>query len=306
MLKATNLRKEFSTVLAVDGVSLEANRGEILGLIGPNGAGKTTTIRMILNIIQPDSGTITFEGKPFNEEIRDSLGYLPEERGLYKKNKLLNTILYFASLKGIDAREGKRRAYKWLEKFDLLTAYDRKIEELSKGNQQKAQFITSVIHEPDLVILDEPFSGLDPVNQIVLKDIMLDMKHNGKAVIFSTHQMDQAEKLCDNICLINKGRVVLEGDLASVKASYGKNTIRIEFDGDGKILSSNPAFTSSQIYENYAELILANSIQPHIVLREISQKLNIRKFETTEPSLNTIFLEIVGNKRISPEAKETV
>ncbi|MBI5475930.1 MAG: ATP-binding cassette domain-containing protein [Ignavibacteriales bacterium] len=304
MLKATNLRKEFSTVVAVDNVSLDAERGKILGLLGPNGAGKTTTIRMILNIIQPDSGSITFDGKLFTEEMRDLLGYLPEERGLYKKNKLLNTILYFASLKGIDPKEGKRRAYKWLEKFDLLTAYDRKIEELSKGNQQKVQFITSIIHEPDLIILDEPFSGLDPVNQITLKDIMLDLKHAGKAVIFSTHQMDQAEKLCDDICLINKGKVVLEGDLAGVKSGYGKNSIRIEYDGDAKILSSNSAFSASQIYENYAELVLAESAQPHLVLREISQVLNIRKFETTEPSLNSIFLNMVGDKKFSPEVKD--
>lgn len=304
MLTAIDVRKEFATVVAVDGVSLEANRGEILGLLGPNGAGKTTSIRMILNIIQPDSGKILFDGKPFSEEIRDHLGYLPEERGLYRKNKLLNTILYFASLKGIDTAEGKRRAYKWLERFDLLTAYDRKIEELSKGNQQKVQFITSIIHEPDLVILDEPFSGLDPVNQIILKDIMLEMKHQGKAVIFSTHQMDQAEKLCDKICLINKGKVVLEGALADVKSSYGSNTVRIEFDGDPNILSTHPAFSAVQLYDNYAELVLANSIKPHIVLRDISQLLDIRKFENTEPSLNAIFLKMVGTEKRDDQAKE--
>ncbi|MBI5021095.1 MAG: ATP-binding cassette domain-containing protein [Ignavibacteriales bacterium] len=306
MLTTIDIRKEFATVVAVDGVSLEAKRGEILGLLGPNGAGKTTSIRMILNITQPDSGEILFDGKHFSEEIRDRLGYLPEERGLYRKNKLLNTILYFASLKGIDTAEGKRRAYKWLERFDLLTAYDRKIEELSKGNQQKVQFITSVIHEPELVILDEPFSGLDPVNQIILKDIMLEMKHQGKAVIFSTHQMDQAEKLCDNICLINKGKVVLEGALTDVKGSYGSNTVRIEFDGDPKFLSMHPAFSAVQLYDNYAELVLADSIKPHTVLRDISQLLDIRKFENTEPSLNSIFLKMVGTKKSDGQSEESV
>lgn len=294
MLKAINLRKEFTNVLAVDNVSLEAQRGEILGLLGPNGAGKTTTIRMILNILQPDSGTITFDGKTFDEPIRNLLGYLPEERGLYRKNKLLNTILYFASLKGIDAAEGKRRAYKWLERFDLLNKYQSKIEELSKGNQQKVQFIISILHDPELVILDEPFSGLDPVNQILLKDILSELKQQGRAVIFSTHQMEQAEKLCDKICLINKGSVVLDGELSEVKSRYGKNSIHIEYDGDGSFLKDLPFIQQATVYQNYAELVLKNSISTKEILSVVSDKLDVRKFEYVEPSLNSIFIEVVG------------
>jgi len=294
MLIAQHLRKEFTNVVAVDNVSLEAKRGEILGLLGPNGAGKTTTIRMILNIIKPDSGEILFDGKPFDESIRNQLGYLPEERGLYRKNKLLNTVLYFASLKGIDIAEGKRRAYKWLERFDLLNQYQSKIEELSKGNQQKVQFIISVLHEPELIVLDEPFSGLDPVNQILLKDILLELKQKGKAIIFSTHQMEQAEKLCDKICLINKGNVVIDGQISDVKSRYGKNSIHIEYDGDGTFLKELPFVQQATIYQNYAELLLKDSTPTREIISTISDKLDIRKFEYVEPSLNSIFIQVVG------------
>lgn len=303
MLNVSHLRKEFSTVVAVDDVSLQVKRGEVLGLLGPNGAGKTTTIRTILNIIQPDAGSITFDGKLFEGSIRNAIGYLPEERGLYRKNKLLNTILYFASLRGVEIAEAKRRAYEWLKRFDLLNYYERKVEELSKGNQQKVQFIISILHDPQLVILDEPFTGLDPINQILLKDILLELKQRGRAIIFSTHQMDQAERLCDNICLINKGRVVLEGSLVDVKNRYGKNTIHIEYEGDGTSLSSIPSVKAAHVYENFAELVLDGDCQPHEVLRDIASKLAIRKFETSQPSLNTIFLELVGGVR-PPEVTE--
>ncbi len=301
MLIARHLRKEFTNVVAVNDVSLEALRGEILGLLGPNGAGKTTTIRMILNIIQPDYGTITFDSKPFDESIRNRLGYLPEERGLYRKNKLLNTILYFSSLKGIDTAEAKRRAYKWLERFDLLNKYQSKIEELSKGNQQKVQFIISVLHEPELIILDEPFSGLDPVNQILLKDILLELKQKGKAIIFSTHQMEQAEKLCDKICLINKGNVVINGPISDVKSRYGKNSIHIEYDGDGTFLKELPFVQQATVYQNYAELLLKDSVTTREIIFTISNKLDIRKFEYVEPSLNSIFIQVVGLSGIKEE-----
>ncbi len=294
MLKVSQIRKQYSTVVAVDGVSLEARRGEILGLLGPNGAGKTTTIRMILNIIHPDTGTITYDGLPFNEAVRNVIGYLPEERGLYRKNKLLNAIMYFASLRGIASDEAKRRAYDWLKRFDLLNYYDRKIEELSKGNQQKVGFIISVLHDPQLVILDEPFSGLDPINQIMLKDILLELKRQGKAVIFSTHQMDHAEKLCDTICLINTGKVVLEGSLQEIKSRYGKNTIQIIYDGDGSFMPTLPGVKTAHVYENYAELVLNSTNHQSQLLVEIAQKLDVKKFEKVEPSLNAIFLELVG------------
>ncbi|HEV8538312.1 MAG TPA: ATP-binding cassette domain-containing protein [Bacteroidota bacterium] len=294
MLQVTHIRKQYSTVVAVDGISLGVRRGEMLGLLGPNGAGKTTTIRMILNIIRPDAGTITYDDKPFSDAVRNIIGYLPEERGLYRKNKLLNTIIYFARLKGIPPDTARARAREWLERFDLSRYADRKIEELSKGNQQKVGFIISILHEPELVILDEPFSGLDPVNQIVLKDMLMELRRQGRAVIFSTHQMDQAEKLCDTICLINKGKVVLEGSVPEIKSRYGRNTVQIMYDGDGSFVSQLPGVKSADVYENYAELVLDSTNHQSELLIEIARRLNVRKFEHVEPSLNAIFLDLVG------------
>ncbi|MBI1805336.1 MAG: ATP-binding cassette domain-containing protein [Ignavibacteriae bacterium] len=295
MLNVSHVRKQYSTVLAVDDVSLTVQRGQILGLLGPNGAGKTTTIRMILNIIRPDAGMITFDGKLFDETIRNNWGYLPEERGLYRKSTLLNTILYFASLKGMEKNEAKRRAYDWLKRFDLLNCFNQPVEALSKGNQQKVQFIISILHQPHLVILDEPFSGLDPLNQILLKDILMELKHQERAIIFSTHQMDQAEKLCDILCLISKGRVVLDGEVAAVKNRYGNNTVHLEYDGDGSFLKMLASIKTAHIYENFAELILEDHSSPSDVLREIAQKVDVKKFEMSQPSLNAIFLALVGN-----------
>ncbi len=307
MLNVSHVRKQYATVLAVNDVSLTVERGSIVGVLGPNGAGKTTTIRMILNIIQSDAGSITFDGVPFNESIRNRIGYLPEERGLYRKNKLLPTILYFAGLRGIEQSEAKRRAYDWLKRFDLLTYYDKKVEELSKGNQQKVQFITSILHDPELVILDEPFSGLDPLNQILLKDILIELKQRNKAIIFSTHQMDQAEKLCDTISLINRGTVVLEGDLLEVKQRHGKNSVHIEFEGNGSFLSSLPSVKTAQVYENYAEIVMQENAAPNQLLTAVAEKLNVRKFEYVEPSLNSMFIDVVGRvpESLQPAATQT-
>lgn len=298
MLTVSRLYKSFETVVAVEDVSLEVRRGEILGLLGPNGAGKTTTIRSILNIIQPDAGTILFDGKPFDESIRNMIGYLPEERGLYRKSKVLNTIHYFASLKGLNEQESKRLSHYWLERFGFLTFQERKIEELSKGNQQKLQFLISILHSPQLVILDEPFSGLDPVNQILLKDILMELKQQGKAVIFSTHQMEQAERLCDKICLINKGKVVLEGEVHKVKKRYGKNSVHIEYQGDGNFFSSLPFVKKAIVYENFAELVIDNNTDISKLLQALIENIIIRKFEIVEPSLNAIFLELVGGEQL--------
>jgi ABC-2 type transport system ATP-binding protein len=294
MLKATNLRKAFANVVAVDGVSFEIQRGEIFGLLGPNGAGKTTTIRMILNILQPDAGEVTFDGRKFSERTRNLIGYLPEERGLYRKNKLLDTILYFAELRGMQRGIARAEAYRWLQRFALLQYVDRKIEELSKGNQQKVQFITAIIHNPLLVVLDEPFSGLDPVNQILFKDIILELKNSGKAVVFSTHQMDHAEKLSDTLCLINRGRVVLGGTVREVKKKYGRNSVHLEFEGEGKFLGSLPGVRRAITYQNSAELELEDTASPQTLLAESARRLEIRKFEILEPSLNSIFLQVVG------------
>jgi ABC-2 type transport system ATP-binding protein len=294
MLKVTNLRKEYDSVVAVDGVSLEVKRGELFGLLGPNGAGKTTTIRTVLNIIQPDSGEITFNGKPFTEEMWNIIGYLPEERGLYRKSKIMSTILYFASLKGVSAKQAKPLVYYWLERFGLKNEEHRKIEELSKGNQQKVQLILSILHRPELLILDEPFTGLDPVNQILLKDILVELRQQNTAIVFSTHQMEQVEKMCDNICLINKGKQVLSGELYEIKKRYGTNSVHLEYEGDGEFLKNFSFVRRADVYQNYAELELTDISKSSELLASLNGRLSLRKFEIVEPSLNSIFINVVG------------
>jgi ABC-2 type transport system ATP-binding protein len=294
MLQVAHLRKDFKTVRAVDDVSFQVQRGEIFGLLGPNGAGKTTTIRVILNILEPDGGEALYDGRKFSDRTRDLLGYLPEERGLYKKSRVLDTILYFAELRGVARGKAKAEAYRWLKRFSLLEYVERKVEELSKGNQQKVQFITAVLHGPELIVLDEPFSGLDPVNQILFKDILLELKKEGKAIIFSTHQMDQAEKLSDSLCLINKGRVVLGGSVREVKKRYGTNALHLEFEGDGSFLSTLPGVTRALIYSNSAELELSREADMQKILSGMLGRLALRRFELVEPSLQSIFIQVVG------------
>ncbi len=296
MLTVENLKKTFSNITAVDGVSFEVKRGEIFGLLGPNGAGKTTTIRMILDIIKPDSGVIKFDGKEIDEEIKGKIGYLPEERGLYRKTRVLETILYFAELKGIDRKVALERAKHWLERFELINRAKNKIEELSRGNQQKVQIIISILHDPELIILDEPFSGLDPVNQELLKEILLDLKRENKAIIFSTHQMDQVEKLCDSICLINKGKPVLSGLLMDVKKMFGRNTIHIEFDGDSESLKNLKYIKAVDVYPNYAEITVEGNVEPTEVLKQIIDRVDLKKFEIKEPSLHSIFIDVVSKE----------
>jgi ABC-2 type transport system ATP-binding protein len=306
MLTASHLRKVFTTTVAVDDVSFEIRKGEIFGLIGPNGAGKTTTIRMLLNILEPDSGTITYDGAPFSEHIQDIVGYLPEERGLYRKSKLLDTITYFGELRGMKRSRARAKAFHWLERFNLAEYRDRKVEELSKGNQQKVQFIIAAIHDPRLLILDEPFSGLDPVNQILFKDIFQELKQAGKALVFSTHQMDQAERLSDALCLINRGKVVLDGTVRDVKRQYGKNSVHLEFDGDGAFMQSLPGVHRAIMYENAAELELVPGGQTREILASINGRVELRKFELREPSLESIFLQIVGGPGVAVSNGEAV
>lgn len=302
MLSVSDLRKDFGAIRAVDGVSFEVHRGQIFGLLGPNGAGKSTTIRMVLNILQPDSGTILYDGLPFRESTRNIVGYLPEERGLYKKNKLLDTVLYLARLRGMAPSMAQAEAYRWLKRFGLLQEVHRKVEALSKGNQQKVQFISSVIHNPSLVILDEPFAGLDPINQILFKDIFLELKHQNRAIVFSTHQMEQAERLSDSLCLINRGRVVLGGSVKDVKKMYGRNAVHVEFDGDGKFLESLPGVQNCMLYKNSAEIELTPETQPQTLLAQILPSLEVRKFEILEPSLHSIFMHTVGEEKVEKES----
>jgi ABC-2 type transport system ATP-binding protein len=266
-------------------------------LLGPNGAGKTTIIRMILNIILPDSGTVMFDGIPFSEETKNRVGYLPEERGLYKKNKVGDTIEYFGSLKNMNHSDIKKQTRYWLGRFDIKDRITGKVEELSKGNQQKIQFIISVLHNPDLLILDEPFSGFDPVNQDLLKDVLIELKKSGKTIIFSTHQMEQVEKLCDRICLINDGEVVLSGNLNDVKKRHGNNSIKFSFSGDASFIKNYPDIKYVNAFENYAEMTVTNQFSVRDFINEANKKLEIKSFQIAEPSLHSIFVEKVGGAK---------
>jgi len=294
-----DVRKAFGDLVAVDDVSLKIDRGTIYGFLGPNGAGKTTAIRMMLNILVPDSGEILLFGEPFTEHVKTRIGYLPEERGLYKKMRVREILYYFAALKGRAKREVKDSIEEWLERLDLADWGDSRVEELSKGMSQKLQFIATILHGPDLLVLDEVFAGLDPVNTEFLKDIILMMKKEGKTVIFSTHVMEQAEKICDSILLINKGRKVLDGPVEEIKASYGTDSIVMSFTGDGGFLDSLPGIKSVSHYTNYVEIKLATGANPQEILREAAGRLEISRFDVVEPTLNSIFIDTVGRKEIA-------
>lgn len=290
MLELSGLIKDFDGKKAVDNISITLNKGEILGLLGPNGAGKTTTIRMIMNIIAPDSGDIKILGEKFNEKLKDRIGYLPEERGLYRKMKVSETLQFFGKLKGMSSASIKERGEALLKKFDLFDYYDKKIEELSKGMAQKLQIITTIIHSPDLLILDEPFSGLDPINIELVKDLILEMKREGITIIFSTHLMDYAEKIVDSIVMVNKGKKVLDGNLNDVKSEYGKKFIRINYEGDGQFVSSLKYVKGVKDYGKEMEIELSDIKEKDKLLKDIMSKISINSFTLTEPSLNNIFI----------------
>lgn len=298
MLQVTNLTKTFKDTVAVDNISFNVEPGKIFGLLGPNGAGKTTTIRMILNIIRPSVGTILFEGKSFTKEFFNYVGYLPEERGLYKKSKVLDTILYFASLKNMDKKSAVDESIKWLKKLEIENYKGKKIEELSKGNQQKVQFIASVVHNPKLLIFDEPFSGFDPIIQQIIKEILLSFVNSGKIIILSTHQMDTAEKLCSDIFLINKGKEVCSGSLSQIKKQSGTNNVRIEFEGDSSVINSSPFIAHADCYSGCAEIQLKDNILPQDFLRSIIDKVAVTQFSIIEPTLNKIFIDAIKRSSI--------
>jgi ABC-2 type transport system ATP-binding protein len=286
-----NVTKSYDSVTAVNGVNLRVRQGAILGLLGPNGAGKTTTIRMIMNILVPDEGSIKVLDQPVTDRTRDLIGYLPEERGLYPRMKVLDIIVFLAALHGLTEEEAARRAKEWLERLGLAEWSGKKLVDLSKGMQQKVQFITAVIHKPPLVILDEPFSGLDPVNAATVEEIMLEMRSKGSTIVLSTHRMEQVERMCDSICLIDKGRNVLDGELRAVKQSYGKNTLHIEFTGSENFLS-NPSIVNITRLGNGVEAKLKPGADPQEILKAAVQaNVSITRFELLEPSLNEIFID---------------
>ena len=290
-----NVTKSYDEVKAVDGVSLQVREGAILGLLGPNGAGKTSTIRMIMNILVPDEGSIRVFGQPAGDETRHSIGYLPEERGLYPRMKVLNVIVFLGALRGLSEAEAEKRGREWLGRFELSDWADKKVQDLSKGMQQKVQFICAVLHKPRLMILDEPFSGLDPVNAATLESTMLEMRGQGSTIVLSTHRMEQVEKMCDSICLIDKGHNVLDGDLRAIKQSYGKNTVRIEFTGPDSFLT-HPAIASVNRFGSGAEARLKPGGDPQEILKgALDAGARIHRFELLEPSLSEIFIEKTGH-----------
>ena len=272
-LKLNRIRKEYDGKVAVDDLSLDIPRGVIYGIIGPNGAGKTTTIRMIMNITIPDTGSIEMDGGLKGEAFRNRVGYLPEERGLYKTMTLKEIMVFMAELKGYSASKAAGKVDYWLERIGLLEYKLKKVEELSKGMQQKLQFVTTILHEPDLIILDEIFSGLDPLNMELIKDIILELKREGKTILFSTHVMEQAEKLCDHLCMISRGKKVIDGKLVDVKSQFGKNAIQVDIEGDGKFVSSLPGIKKVTEFNNYLELHLEDGADTNSILRSITDKV---------------------------------
>ena len=291
-LELENIRKAYDRKVAVENLSLSVPKGVLYGIIGPNGAGKTTTIRMVMNIIAPDSGKVLIDGKPAGVSFLDRVGYLPEERGLYKKMTLREVILYMAELKGCKPVAAKERLLPWLKRMSLEQYIDKKVEELSKGMQQKLQFITTVLHEPDIIILDELFSGLDPLNVELIKGVLLEQKRAGKTILFSTHVMEQAEKLCDFICMISHGQKVMDGKISDIKSRFGKNAIQVEIEGDGSFIKNLPSVATVTDYNNFKELRLRENADPNVILKQIIEKVPVRRFELVEPSLYDIFIEM--------------
>ncbi|MGC6489403.1 MAG: ABC transporter ATP-binding protein [Planctomycetota bacterium] len=289
------MTKRFGAFTAVDQLTLDVPSGCIYGFLGQNGAGKTTTIRMVMSIFRQDEGSITVLGRADAAEVKDRLGYLPEEKGLYKKMKTAEIVSYFGKLKGMDRSTANLKAKDLLTRYGLGDWLDKKCEAMSKGMGQKVQILGTIIHDPDLVILDEPFSGLDPVNRDVMRDTILDMKREGRTVIFSTHVMEQAEKLCDRMMMIHRGQLAFEGTVAQVKAGRDQG-IRIEYDGDGAVLRQLPGLDRVNDDNKAAELFLQPGRDPQDALRWLVERLTIRSFDVREPSLHEVFVRTVEER----------
>jgi ABC-2 type transport system ATP-binding protein len=304
VVELKSVTKRFDQFIAVKDLSFEVRQGTIFGLLGPNGAGKTTSIRMIVNIFAPDDGDVLVMSKHVSSELQPFIGYLPEERGLYKKMKIGDQLVFFANLKGVNSTEASRRVDDWLKRLELSDWKNKKPTDLSKGMQQKVQFIASVIHEPEVMILDEPFSGLDPVSVDLLKSVILDMKQQGKTIIFSTHQMEQVEQMCDDICLINHGRQVLIGGLREVKRRYGKNTLILDYEGPDSFLGVD-LVKQHKRFPNYSEILLNDGADAQEVLRRaLHAGARVNRFELVEPSLNEIFIETVTGSKNKAQVAE--
>jgi ABC-2 type transport system ATP-binding protein len=288
------VRKKFGDFVAVNDISLRVPRGAIYGFLGPNGAGKTTTIRMMMSIFYPDAGSISILGEPNSERIKDRLGYLPEEKGLYKNMRVVDLVVYFGRLKGMSRSAARSRAIELLTRFGLAEWINAKCKALSKGMGQKVQLLATLLHEPELVILDEPFSGLDPVNTEVVRELILDMKRAGKTVIFSTHVMEHAEQICDDVVLINQGRVLIDGPVSRVRSSGGR-TVQLDYDGDGSVLHSLTGVKRVNDAGKTAEFVLADGHDADGLLAQLVGRVKVRRFDTREASLHEIFVRAVGS-----------
>ncbi|HEY1647607.1 MAG TPA: ATP-binding cassette domain-containing protein [Terracidiphilus sp.] len=295
VVELAGVTKAYEDKVAVNHLNLSIEAGQMFGLLGPNGAGKTSSIRMMMGITMPDSGRIDLFGKPFERKSLERVGYLPEERGLYKKMRVLEQLVFFGRLHGVEAREARRRAVEWAGRLEIADALEKKTEELSKGMQQKIQFIGAILHDPGLIIMDEPFSGLDPVNAALLERTLVGLKEQGKAVLFSTHRMDQVEKLCDSICLIHRGNAVLAGKVREIKSRYERNRVIVEFEGSSEFLNS-AEIAEFRNFSGHAEIRLKPHGDAQKLLRQASDMAAIYRFELVEPSLEEIFIQTVGGK----------
>ena len=293
-VRLSGVTKTFGKHTAVSGLDLDVPKGVIYGLLGPNGSGKTTTIRMIMGILHPDAGHVSLFGADPDETRRTKVGYLPEERGLYKKMKIIEVLIFLAEIRGVKRSEGRKRAQVWLERLGLSEWADKKVEDLSKGMQQKVQFVGTVIHEPELLILDEPFSGLDPINQDVLEEIVRDFHAKGTTILFSTHLMDQAERLCERVCLISKSRKILDAELSELKAAERSGVLAVEFDGPDRWLSG-PEVDGIEAVNGGFNLLLRDGADHQAILRRgVEAGATILKFDLVEPSLHEIFVRHAG------------
>lgn len=297
IIELSGVTKTFGSVVAVDDLSLSVPKGSIYGFIGPNGSGKTTTIRMIMKIMYPDRGSLMINGRELDAHRLSNVGYLPEERGLYKKMKLGELLQFHGQLN--NGTDLKRKIDSWLERLDLAEYKDKKVETLSKGMKQKLQFISTILHQPEIIILDEPFSGLDPVNADILKDVILDLQRKGATIIFSTHDMAMAEMMCDYIFMIYQGRKVLDGTLSDIQDQYGNDTIRIQSEMGAAALEGFAGIEKVNDFGKLQEVRVASGIDPQQILSDLLQKTRISRFEITKPSLNDIFIRIAA-----PERKE--